>query len=112
MLATDAGAAAGGAEVSAPGACAGGACEADASSYSTDFTCVIGTVCVTLSSPANVISVGEVAVTMPASVEPSRISTVACCPDAVWLEQDARNRSAATIALTKTPRHPKVSVAV
>ena len=45
-----------------------------------DFTCAICTVCVTLSSPANVISVPELAVTVPVTVVPSRSSTLACCP--------------------------------
>src|SRR5262249_54550955 len=52
-----------------------------ASSYSIDFTCAIGTVCVTLSSPVSVISVAELAVTVPVTVVPSRSSTDACCPD-------------------------------
>ena len=87
-------------------------CAAGPSSYSIDFTCVIGTVCVPLSSPARVISVGEVAVTMPVSVVPSRIRMVACCPEAVLFAHDARNNNAPRVALTRMVRHIRVGVHV
>jgi hypothetical protein len=38
-----------------------------------DFTCVIGMICLVLSSPARVTSVGELALTVPVRVVPSRI---------------------------------------
>jgi hypothetical protein len=68
-----------------------------------DFTCAIGIVWVVLSSTARVISEGEVAVTVPVSSEPSRIRTVACCPEACFAH-DARKKSAPSAALTKTAR--------
>jgi hypothetical protein len=60
-------------------------------------------VCVVLSSPARVISDGELAVTVPVSSEPSRIRTVARWPEACFAH-DVRKKSAATAALTKTVR--------
>src|SRR5262249_2209962 len=51
-----------------------------ASSYSTDFTCPMGTVCVTLSSPVSVISLAELVVMLPVPVVPPRNTPDACCP--------------------------------
>ena len=87
-------------------------CAAGASSYSIDFTCVIGTVCVALSSPARVISAGEVAVTMPVSAVPSRIKMAACCPEAVLFPQDARNNNAPRVAVIRMVRHMRFGVHV
>ena len=101
-----------GAPLLASEACVAELCAAGASSYSIDFTFVIGTVCVALSSPARVISAGEVAVTMPVSVVPSRIRMVACCPEAVLLAHDARNNNAPRVALTRMVRHMKFGVHV
>src|SRR5437660_201195 len=71
-------------------------CAAGASSYSIDFTCAIGTVCIVLSSAVTVISVGEAVVTLPARVVPSRIRTVACGPETGLFVHDASK--------SKTPR--------
>ena len=92
--------------------CAAELCAAGASSYSIDFTCVIGTVCAALSSPARVISAGDVAVTMPVSVVPSRIRMVACGPEAVLFVHDARNNNAPRVALTRMVRHMRFGVHV
>src|SRR5579859_1761337 len=73
------------------GDCAGEV-PAGASSYSIDFTCAIGIVCFVVSSAVKVISLAEVEVTVPDSVDPSRISTVACCPEPIWLPHDARKK--------------------
>jgi len=78
-----------------------------------DFTWVIGTVCVTLSSPTRVISDGEVAVTIPAIVVPSRMSTDACGPEeAVLSLQDARSMSEQIAAHTKMICHLEVGLGV
>src|SRR5215470_11671167 len=63
--------------------CPAEVCAAGASSYSIDFTCTIGIVCFVVSSAVKVISDAEVEVTVPDSVEPSRIRIVACCPEPV-----------------------------
>ena len=96
----------------APEVCVAELCATGASSYSIDFTCAIGTVCVALSSPARVISAGEVAVIMPVSVVPSRIRMVACCPEAVLFVHDARNNNAPRVALTRMVRHMRFDVHV
>jgi len=69
------------------------------------LTCAIGTVWVDLSSPANVISDGEVAVTVPVSVVPSRIRTVARCPEPVLFVQPTKSKSTPSVALAKMLRH-------
>jgi hypothetical protein len=74
-----------------------------------DFTCAIGMVCVVLSSPAKVISDGDVAVTVPVSSEPSRISTVACCPEACFAH-DARKSKAPSVMPTKKARQTSFGV--
>ena len=62
--------------------------------------------------PARVISAGEVAVTMPVSVVPSRIRMVACCPEAVLFAHDARNNNAPRVALTRMVRRIRFGVQV
>ena len=101
-----------GAPLLASEACVAELCAAGASSYSIDFTCIIGTVRVALSSPAKVISAGEVAVTIPVSVVPSRIRMVACCPEAVLFAHDASNNNAPTVALTRVVRRMRFGVHV
>ena len=79
-------------------------CAAWASSYSIDFTWVIGIWRVVLSSPAKVISEGDVAVTVPVRVDPSRIRIVACCPAPCFPEHAARSRRMQSAALAKMIR--------
>src|SRR4029077_6832201 len=101
-----------GAPLLASEVCVAELCAAGASSYSIDFPCVIGIVCAAFSSPARVISAGEVAVTMPVSAVPSRIRTVACCPEAVLFAHEARNNHAPRVALTRMVRHKRFGVHV
>jgi hypothetical protein len=51
-------------------------------------TWLIGIVRVTLSSPAICTSLGEAETTVPATLVPSRSSTVACCPPPEVLLQE------------------------
>src|SRR5215469_18636530 len=84
----------------APG-CVAEAGAASVSSYSMDFTCVIAIVCVALSSPARVTADGEVAVTWPVSVVPSRIRMVACGPEAGLFAHDVRKKRMPSVAPAK-----------
>src|SRR5215472_716743 len=93
----------------APG-CVAEAGAAAVSSYSMDFTWVIGIVCFALSSPARVTSDGEVAVTVPVSVVPSRIKMVACCPEACLFAHDARKKRMPSVAPAIMVRHMRSNV--
>jgi hypothetical protein len=75
-----------------------------------DFTCDIGIVCAALSSPAREMSAGEVAVTVPAIVVPSRIRTVACGPVADLFAQDATNNRVPRVAAKKMVRRMRLDV--
>src|SRR5206468_10793463 len=90
--------------------CLGEAAAADVSSYSMVFTCVVGMVCVALSSPASMISDDEVAVTVPVSVVPSRIRMVACCPEACLFAHDATKKRVPSAAPARIVRHVRFGV--
>jgi hypothetical protein len=82
-----------------------GTLAAAVSSESLGFTCAMGRVRVTLSSPVSLISVAEVETTVPPTSVPSRMVTVARGPAGAWaLLQELKNKIIRTVVTNKCRR--------